>query len=166
MAYSGYGAASTKKRQYIIDNVNDGFDLYNMENGIFLRNFPTGTPIKRLPKQVGFGEEAKVVVGGTDHGVVYVFDRKRGARLDTLDHGNKHLIQAITVSLGSDTDRQPLTVARLTARMVSIQSRVPHLSPGAKTASICGRTARGRGRMIRQDLSNYSSQSSGGACIS
>ena len=31
-----------------------------------------------FPKQVAFGEKGDVVVGGSDHGLVYVFDWKTG----------------------------------------------------------------------------------------
>lgn len=72
-----------------MDNAVDGFDLYNLETGLFMRNFPTGIPKKRYPKQVAFGEDARVVVGGSDHGAVYVFDRKTGKTLDVLFHAEE-----------------------------------------------------------------------------
>ena len=81
-----------------MDNAVDGFDLYNLETGLFMHNFPTGIPKKRYPKQVAFGEDARVVVGGSDHGAVYVFDRKTGKTLDVLFHAEEGLVQTITVS--------------------------------------------------------------------
>ena len=82
----------------MVDNATDGFDLYNLETGSFVWNFPTGIPKKRYPKQVAFGEDARMVVGGSDHGAVYVFDRKTGNIMDILHHADKGLVQTITVS--------------------------------------------------------------------
>jgi WD40 repeat protein len=94
---SGHAAVHHRRNQFVVDNATDGFDLYNIETNSFLRNFPTGIPTKNYPKQVAFGEDAKVVVGGSDHGVVYVFDRKTGNILDVLRHADRGLVQTITV---------------------------------------------------------------------
>lgn len=81
-----------------MDNATDGFDVYHLESGNFIRNLPTGSPTKRFPKQVAFGEDSKVIVGGSDHGVVYVFDRKTGVLLDHLHHAKGGMVQAVAVS--------------------------------------------------------------------
>lgn len=96
---SGHVAIHHRRNQFVVDNATDGFDLYMLDTGSFVRNFPTGIPKKRYPKQVAFGEETKVVVGGSDCGVVYVFDRKTGKTLDVLDHhADGGLVQTVTVS--------------------------------------------------------------------
>jgi hypothetical protein len=74
--------------------------LLELENASFIRSFWTGTPKKRVPKQVAFGEDGKVVVGGSDHSAVYVFDRKTGVIRDILHH-DQDLVQAITVRIFS-----------------------------------------------------------------
>jgi hypothetical protein len=51
-----------------------------------------------VTKQVAFVEDSKVVVGGSDHGAVYVFDRETGGILDVLRHAEAGLVQTITVS--------------------------------------------------------------------
>jgi hypothetical protein len=81
-----------------VDNVNNGFNLHQLDSGSFVRNYPTGKPNKRFPRQAAFGEDGKVVVGGSDHGVVYVFNRRTGSRLDILRHANAGLVQTIAVS--------------------------------------------------------------------
>jgi hypothetical protein len=48
-------------------------------------------------KQVAFAEEGRVVVGGSEHGVVYIFNRLSGLTLATLDHGSG-MVQTIAVS--------------------------------------------------------------------
>lgn len=87
-----------------MDNAVDGFDLYQLESNTFIRNFPTGVPIQRFPKQVLFGENSKVIIGGSDHGQVYVFDRKSGSLLDTLHHAKHGLVQTIAVSSEFEDD--------------------------------------------------------------
>lgn len=80
----------------MLDN-GTNFALHNLQSGMLVRTFSTGTPIKRFPKQVIFAEEDTVVVGGSDHGAVYVFDRKTGILLDTMVHSRRGLVQTITV---------------------------------------------------------------------
>jgi hypothetical protein len=38
-----------------------------------------------------------VVVGGSDHGIVYIFDQKAGTVLQKLHHGRDELVQTIAV---------------------------------------------------------------------
>ena len=51
----------------------------------------------RYPKQVSFGEDGTVLVGGSDHGAVYIFDTATGCPLDLLRHSDRDLVQTITV---------------------------------------------------------------------
>lgn len=87
-----------KHEVVLIDNVEDGFDIFELEKGTSIRSFPTGTPTRYLPRQVDFAERARAVVGGSDHGSVYVFDRKTGAPLDVLRHTEGGLVQTVAVS--------------------------------------------------------------------
>ena len=52
-----------------------------------------------MPKQVAFGEDCQIIVGGSDHGAVYVFDRRMGQRLDILRHAETGLVQTIAARL-------------------------------------------------------------------
>lgn len=81
----------------MVDSVASGFDLYQLDTATWKRNFPTGNASRKLPKQVAFGEDTKVVVGGSDHGVVYVFDRKSGLPVHVLRHGDRGMVQTLTV---------------------------------------------------------------------
>ena len=49
------------------------------------------------PKQVLFGEDSTILVGGSDHGAVYIFDTVTGCPLDLLCHSDRGLVQTITV---------------------------------------------------------------------
>jgi hypothetical protein len=63
-----------------------------------VKHYPTGVPVRRRPKHVVFGEEGDVIVGRSDHGKVYVFDRKTGAPLEVLSHSASGMVQAVAVS--------------------------------------------------------------------
>ncbi|KAF8591537.1 hypothetical protein K439DRAFT_1611184 [Ramaria rubella] len=86
----GSAAISNKRNQCVINNTTDGFNLYWL-----------GKPRQNVPKQVTFGEDGKAIVGGSDHGVAYVFDQVKGTNLDVLQHAKKGLVQTITVPVHS-----------------------------------------------------------------
>ncbi|KAG2121579.1 WD40-repeat-containing domain protein [Suillus cothurnatus] len=91
-----------KRGVFVVDNAIDGFTLYRLEGeGESVRTFTTAVPSMSVPKQVVFGEEGKVVIGGSDNGLVYVFDRKTGQIIQTLRHADVGLVQTIT---GRDLD--------------------------------------------------------------
>ena len=70
-----------------------------LEDMQFLCEYPTGKPTKCFPKQVKFGEDSCVLVGGGNHGTIYVFDRKTALVVETLQHEDDGLSQALTVSV-------------------------------------------------------------------
>ncbi|KAG2336321.1 WD40 repeat-like protein [Suillus weaverae] len=77
----GHTAVHSKRGIFIVDNPADGFTLYRLEG------------------DVAFGEEGKVVVGGSDNGLVYVFDRKTGQILETLHHADTDSGHVQTISM-------------------------------------------------------------------
>lgn len=105
--YRGAVAVSWQKNLFVIDTVTNGFGLYQLDNVNWKRNFTTGTPTRKVPKQVAFGEDSRIVVGGSDHGAVYVFDRKTGSPLHILRHSDNGSVQTVTVrALGNRHNRQ------------------------------------------------------------
>lgn len=82
----------------VVDSGFSGFNLHKLDDGKCVRNFSTGAPIKNVPKQVVFAENAKVVVGGSDHGSVYVFETESGETLQVLRHSDRSFVQTVTVS--------------------------------------------------------------------
>ena len=84
---------------FAVDNVAQGFSLYTLEDTWFLHEYPTGRPTKQFPKQVGFDEDCRVLVGGSDHGTIYMFDRKTWLVVETLHHEDNRLSQALVVSI-------------------------------------------------------------------
>ncbi|KAG6375203.1 hypothetical protein JVT61DRAFT_3415 [Boletus reticuloceps] len=54
-------------------------------------------PTVPVPKQVAFGEDARLIIGGSDNGCVYLFNRKSCELLEMLYHSNTGLVQAVAV---------------------------------------------------------------------
>lgn len=75
----------------------NGFTLYPLDNATPIRNFVTDPPLVPLPKQVAFGEDSRLVVGGSDNGSVYLFERRSGQLLTKLLHADDGLVQTIAV---------------------------------------------------------------------
>ena len=124
----------------MVDNATDGFSLYDLETGKFIRKFPTGVPKKTHPKQVTYGEGNRIVVGGSDHGAVYVFDRKLGKPLDVPHHANQgpvHTVMVSNILMSFNSKIQHLP--RLThLRVASIQSLVRCPPLAMSFLSCCG----------------------------
>lgn len=98
-SYSGCAAVSVHKGLVVIDNAQNGFCLYQLETPSRgpIRTFLVDPPKIQVPKQVTFGEETQIVVGGSDNGSVYIFEHKTGQLLETLQHANSGLVQTISV---------------------------------------------------------------------
>ncbi|KAG1848866.1 hypothetical protein F4604DRAFT_1687573 [Suillus subluteus] len=60
-----------------------------------IRTFVTVALSVSVPKQVAFGAEGRMIIGGSDHGSVYAFERKSGKLFETLCHSNTGLVQTI-----------------------------------------------------------------------
>jgi hypothetical protein len=86
-----------KRNQFVIDNVSDGFDLHQLDNSAYVRTFLTRDSNGTVPKEAVFGEDARIIIGGSDHGKIYIFDRRTGKNLQVLDHGDRSIVQAVTV---------------------------------------------------------------------
>ncbi|KAG1850993.1 uncharacterized protein F5891DRAFT_950752, partial [Suillus fuscotomentosus] len=96
----GHAAINQKRGVFVVDNATDGFTLYRLlgdEEPV--RTFITAPPSVSVPKQVAFGAEGRLVVGGSDNGLVYIFERKTGKLLESLHHSNAGLVQTIAVGV-------------------------------------------------------------------
>ena len=87
---------------FAIDNAMDGFDLHCLDMGSYIRTMSMGKPKWRLPKQVAFVEDSGLIIGGSDHGVAYVFHRESGAVMQQLRHVKDQLVQTIAVSASGE----------------------------------------------------------------
>lgn len=82
----------------VVDNVTDGFDLYRLDTGGFIRTLVVKEAERTHPKGVHFAEAGRLVIGGSDHGRVYIFDRKTAKILKTLKHAGKGGAETLAVS--------------------------------------------------------------------
>ncbi|KAI6139146.1 WD40-repeat-containing domain protein [Pisolithus thermaeus] len=93
----GSAAVYLKKGVFVIDNATDGFMLYHLNGADPIRTFVTDPLRIPVPKQVAFGEGSKVMIGGGSNRSVFVFDRRTGRPLATLQHTRGALVQTIGV---------------------------------------------------------------------
>lgn len=78
----------------------NGFYLYNIALNCIVQNFSQKTinSQRRLPKEAAFSGNGTTVVGGSNHGLLYVWDRSNGALLQQMKHPDGGLVQTVTVS--------------------------------------------------------------------
>ncbi|KAG1800471.1 uncharacterized protein HD556DRAFT_1230698 [Suillus plorans] len=96
----GHAAVNQKRGVFVVDNATNGFTLYRLEGDEEpIRTFVTAASSVSVPKQVAFGAEGRMIIGGSDHGSVYAFERKSGKLFETLCHSNTGLVQTITVGV-------------------------------------------------------------------
>jgi hypothetical protein len=96
---SGNAAVDVARKICVVDNVGTGFNIYKMDSGILVRTLETGRAKKTFPKGVAFADNSRAVVGGSDHGLVYIFERKSGQVLKTLRHSKSGGVETISVCL-------------------------------------------------------------------
>jgi hypothetical protein len=82
-----------------VDNVYNGFDIYKLECGSLLKTLVTKEAQKTHPKGVAFADKSRLVVGGSDHGLVYIFERKAGRVLKKLKYARKGGVETIGVKI-------------------------------------------------------------------
>lgn len=81
----------------VVDNADDGFDMFSSASWHFIRMFDTGEPETGGPKGVAFGEEGNVVVTGSDQGTVFVFDVNGHKQTIRLPFDGCRLVHRVTV---------------------------------------------------------------------
>ncbi len=75
-----------------------GSTFYRLDSGQFVRTLVTREPIRTYPKGVAFANNCQAIIGGSDHGYVYIFERKSGRLLGKLAHARNDGVQTIEVS--------------------------------------------------------------------
>lgn len=95
--YSGSVAFDTEDAYFLIDNADDGIDLFSLPDAAFIRHFPVDARSVRYGMQVAFGEQGAVIVSGSDSGRVHVFRLSDGLKICTLRHNARSIVQCVTV---------------------------------------------------------------------
>lgn len=113
----GNAAVNLEHRICVIDNVSNGFDIYRLDSGQFVRTLVTREPIKTYPKGVAFANNCQAIIGGSDHGYVYIFERKSGCILGKLAHARNDGVQTIEVGTAHLGGKVWLTLRRFMMAM-------------------------------------------------
>ncbi|KAG1901790.1 WD40-repeat-containing domain protein [Suillus fuscotomentosus] len=96
----GYASVDAAQMLFLMDNVTNGFSLHRLEDAVCICTYNTN-PVKTFPKQVVFGRKATLVVGGSDTGVIYIFDKNEGTLKQVLQHADKGRVQTVTTYDGT-----------------------------------------------------------------
>ncbi|KAL4078479.1 WD40-repeat-containing domain protein [Scleroderma yunnanense] len=87
------GAASVdpSHKFLVIDNATIGFSLHCMGDATCVKTYDT-KPQKTYPQQVTFAERGRVIVGRSDNGIVYIFNKTTGDLLQLLQHSKSDFL--------------------------------------------------------------------------
>ncbi|KAK0477178.1 hypothetical protein EDD18DRAFT_1114831, partial [Armillaria luteobubalina] len=81
-----------------VDDPVEGAAIYKLQDGARVRTFAVPVKKSHRPRQVAFGEDGKVVVSGSDHGVVYVYERRTGLKMNELKVDLEDWVQALAIT--------------------------------------------------------------------
>jgi hypothetical protein len=98
--HRGYAATVKNGADVFIasDNTETRFDLFKVgDSSWWGGTLYTTPPSTRLPKQVAFSEGGCLLVGGSDHGIVYVYETSSRKCITKLRH-HGIMVQTVAVS--------------------------------------------------------------------
>jgi hypothetical protein len=95
---SGDASVNSKRGVFCIDDPTQGAALYRLDSGAHVRTYPVPVQKGMQPRQVSFAEDCSAIVSGSDHGVVYIFDRRKGDVVDELRIESDDWVQTVLVS--------------------------------------------------------------------
>ena len=81
-----------------LDDPAQGAVLYRLGSKARVRSYKIPTKRSARPRQVAFAEECSRIVAGSDHGKVYVFDRRSGEVAEELSADSSIWIQTVLAS--------------------------------------------------------------------
>ncbi|KAF8425370.1 WD40-repeat-containing domain protein [Boletus edulis BED1] len=148
-AVIGCAAVSARRELVAINNATDGFTLYPLGSGNPIRTYFTDPPSVPVPKQVAFGEDSKVVIRGSDCGMVYVFERRSGLIFEKIAHASAGLVQTIDVrdvggccivASASPANGRRKTLVRVWAHQFDTKNdtKSTKVPKGSRHWSVCG----------------------------
>lgn len=80
------------------------FQLFRLAGLELLQTFNTGRPVVYFPRNIVFGEQDHIVVGGTDRGCGQVFQVDDPNKIQILEYQKGGLVQHVAVSQLSHND--------------------------------------------------------------
>ncbi|KAJ7876640.1 hypothetical protein B0H13DRAFT_1558635, partial [Mycena leptocephala] len=91
-------ALDVRKGVLCMDEPSSGTNLYRLEDHTRVKTFPVAVTKQKRVRQVDFLDECKFIVSGSDHGIVYVFNRRSGDIVDELRVDPREWVQTVAVS--------------------------------------------------------------------
>ncbi|KAJ3780659.1 hypothetical protein GGU10DRAFT_278984, partial [Lentinula aff. detonsa] len=92
----GHAAINVKEDALIIDDVSQGVAVYKLSTTDRVKTFEVPCMTRKL-RFVAFHDGNSAIVTGSDHGKVYIFDRRTGNIIDTIYIGVDDWVQSIAV---------------------------------------------------------------------
>ncbi|KAJ7768723.1 hypothetical protein DFH07DRAFT_954616 [Mycena maculata] len=122
----GDAAVDTRRMTVCIDDTEHGAILYRLDDHQRVKTFPVPVTQAKRPRQVRFLDDSRAIVIGSDHGIVYIFDRRTGDIIDKLAVRGESWVQTLatmdcgvpTIFLaksGEDSGRNDIMIWRKTA---------------------------------------------------
>jgi hypothetical protein len=90
------GAADFAQGTIAVDNMVNGVSLFQMNNGLIVNTFNIACR-GDSPADVKFAAGGRLVITGSDHGFMYVFDAQRRVLVEQLLHTRRGYVQHIAV---------------------------------------------------------------------
>ncbi|KAJ7924675.1 WD40-repeat-containing domain protein [Mycena leptocephala] len=91
-------ALDVRKGVLCMDEPSSGTNLYHLEDHTHVKTFPVAVTKQTRLRQVDFLDECKFIVSGSDHGIVYVFDRRSGDIVDELRVDPREWVQTVAAA--------------------------------------------------------------------
>lgn len=95
---SGDATIDLKHGVFCIDDPHEGVALYQLHSSTRLLTCKVPVTKSMRARKISFAEDCKVIIGGSDHGIVYVFDRQSGKVVDKLMTDTDDWVQTVTAS--------------------------------------------------------------------
>lgn len=121
--HSGYGAVSLKDDILLIDDSGQGLAVYRLSTGHRIKTMTVKIESAQIEQNVVVHDQGSAVVIGSDHGCVYVFDRRTGDVRDVLPAGTDW-VQSVAVST-ERSKRRKCSRSRRWTRILEISSSWP-----------------------------------------
>ncbi|KAF9552662.1 hypothetical protein CPC08DRAFT_768124 [Agrocybe pediades] len=91
----GNVSANLRRGVFCLDDPAQGVALYRYSSWDRVRTYSVAIEKSMRPRQISFVEDCKFILSGSDHGSVYLFDRRSGNMVDELKNGTGR-VQALT----------------------------------------------------------------------
>ena len=98
----GHAAINVKEDALIIDDISQGVAVFKLSTTDRLKTFDIPFKTSRL-RSVAFHDRNSAIITGSDHGKVYIFDRRTGDVIDTIDIGFRDWVQSIAIRSTKNT---------------------------------------------------------------